>query len=358
MWDSDTEAEPDPPDWSKNVPDEVLKQLSPREKKRQEIINELFHTERTHVRGLKVLDQVFYRPIREQLVLPPDQLELLFANLEEMLIIHSQFNNLMKAKRKESPIVGDIGMLLQFFFVQFEGEAFQKAAVSFCARQQIALDALKEKRKKEPKLHNFLTEAEMNPVCRRLQLKDIIPTGWIRLTKYPLLLENLSKHTPSECEEFTNLQWAIERSKEILSHVNKAVKEAQDEHRLAEIQRRLDRSQFDKVDHPMATEFRNIDLTKHRLIHEGCLNWRIANRPKLIDLHVLLLEDVIVLLQKQDEKYVLKFYNPTLSPVIKVSTVLVRPNAVDKKALFLVNTSQNGAQIYDLVTPSYAEKRM
>jgi hypothetical protein len=47
---------------------------------------------------------------------------------------------------------------------------------------------------------------------------------------------------------------------------------------------------------------------------------------------------VIILLQKQDEKYVLKFYNvntvsggdrsPTLSPIIKVSTVLVRHNAV------------------------------
>lgn len=72
----------------------------------------------------------------------------------------------------------------------------------------------------------------------------------------------------------------------------------------------------------------NLDLTKHRLIHEGTLNWRIANRPKLIDLHVLLLEDVIILLQKQDEKFVLKFYSATLSPIIKVSTVLVRSNAV------------------------------
>ncbi|KAJ9587091.1 hypothetical protein L9F63_028338, partial [Diploptera punctata] len=86
-----------------------------------------------------------------------------------------------------------------------------------------------------------------------------------------------------------------------------------------------------------------LDLTKHRLIYEGSLNWRIGNRQKLIDLHVLLLDDVIILLQKQDEKYVLKFYNmntttggsssggeraPTLSPIIKVSTVLVRPNAV------------------------------
>lgn len=31
---------------------------------------------------------------------------------------------------------------------------------------------------------------------------------------------------------------------------------------------------------------------------------------------------------------------------------------IDKKALFLVNTSQNGAQIYDFVANSYADKRM
>jgi hypothetical protein len=38
-WDSDLEAEPDPVDWSKGVDEEVLKQLSAREVKRQEVIN-------------------------------------------------------------------------------------------------------------------------------------------------------------------------------------------------------------------------------------------------------------------------------------------------------------------------------
>ena len=38
-WDSDLDAEPDPVDWSRGVDEEVLRQLSPREKKRQEVIN-------------------------------------------------------------------------------------------------------------------------------------------------------------------------------------------------------------------------------------------------------------------------------------------------------------------------------
>lgn len=41
LWDSDTEADIDidPPDWKHTVPDEVLKNLSAHEIKRQEIIN-------------------------------------------------------------------------------------------------------------------------------------------------------------------------------------------------------------------------------------------------------------------------------------------------------------------------------
>jgi len=42
-WDSDLEAEPDPPDWSRGVDEEVLKNLCAREKKRQEVINGMFN---------------------------------------------------------------------------------------------------------------------------------------------------------------------------------------------------------------------------------------------------------------------------------------------------------------------------
>ncbi|KAK6619063.1 hypothetical protein RUM44_003445 [Polyplax serrata] len=364
--DSDTEAEPDPPDWTRRVDENVLKSMTPREKKRQEVINELFHTEKSHVRKLKVLDQVFLKPMQENQILPADQLHLLFQNLEEMLDIHSRFNNAMKTKKKEDPLVGDISDILLAMFVGPAGDNFQRAASVFCANQQIALEQLKERRRKDTKLSSFLLEAEGNPLCRRLQLKDMLPTVMQRLTKYPLLFENLAKYSPKGSEEEKSVQQAVERSKDILNYVNQAVRAVEDHQRLAEIQKRLDKSAFEKIDHPMTNEFKNLDLRTHKLIYEGSLNWRIGNRQKLIDIHVLLLHDVIILLQKQDEKYVLKFYNvntpsggaPALSPIVKVSSVLVRDNAVDKTALYLVNTSHNLAQIYDLVASSPNERKM
>ncbi|XP_037797674.1 rho guanine nucleotide exchange factor 11-like, partial [Penaeus monodon] len=45
--DSDIEAELDLPNWQKLVSHDQIKRLKPKERKRQDTINELFHTERT-----------------------------------------------------------------------------------------------------------------------------------------------------------------------------------------------------------------------------------------------------------------------------------------------------------------------
>lgn len=108
-----------------------------------------------------------------------------------------------------------------------------------------------------------------------------------------------------------------------------------------------------------------MDLTKRKMIHEGPLVWKV-NRDKSIDLYTLLLEDILVLLQKQDDRLVLRCHSKilastadskhTFSPVIKLSTVLVRQVATDNKALFVISMSDNGAQIYELVAQTVSEK--
>lgn len=119
----------------------------------------------------------------------------------------------------------------------------------------------------------FLQEAESNRLCRRLQLKDIIPAEMQRVTKYPLLLDNIAKYTGMNCtvnktawlfahdignrvddllrrtaafwlvvkqllvlfvhrptedgEEREKVKKAADCCKKILNHVNQAVKEAE-----------------------------------------------------------------------------------------------------------------------------------
>ncbi|XP_018081259.1 rho guanine nucleotide exchange factor 12 isoform X2 [Xenopus laevis] len=360
------DQEQDPPNWQQLVSKDTLQKLKPHEIKQQEVINELFCTERAHVQKLSVLDQVFHqRVIRENLLTPADTRNI-FSNLEEILQLHVALNEQMKAvkKRYETSVVEDIGDDVLNWFSGAEEEKLKQAVATFCSNQPFALEMIKSRQKKDLKFLTFVQDAESNPLCKRLQLKDIIPTEMQRLTKYPLLLDNIARYSDRE-DEKEKVNKAANHCRNILDYVNQAVKEAENKQRLEDYQRRLDLSYLKPGEYPMIDELRNLDLTKRKLIHEGPLTWKV-NRDKSIDLYSLLLEDILVLLQRQDDKLILRCVSKILaatseskhifSPVIKLNTVLVRQVATDNKAFFVISMSKNGAQIYELIANSVSEK--
>ena len=42
-WDSDVEADPDPPDWTRNIDQEIIDKMTAKEKQRQEVVNGIFN---------------------------------------------------------------------------------------------------------------------------------------------------------------------------------------------------------------------------------------------------------------------------------------------------------------------------
>ncbi|XP_006795521.1 rho guanine nucleotide exchange factor 12 isoform X2 [Neolamprologus brichardi] len=365
--DQGTDSECDPPNWQHLVRPEVLAGLRPHEIKRQEVIHELFYTERAHVRMLKVLDNVFYQKLTKDSILPPADIKNIFSNLEEVLQLHVNISDQMAAvrKRNDSSVIDQIGDDLLSWFSGGEEEKIKQAVGTFCSNQPFALELIKTKQKKDSRFTSFILEAESNRQCRRLQLKDIIPVEMLRLTKYPLLLDNIVKYTDN-AEEKEKVKQAADYCRKILSHVNQAVKESEDKQRLEDYQRRLDLSSLKQTDNPMILELKNLDLTKKTMVHEGPLSWKV-NKDKTIELYTLLLEDILVLLQKQDERLILKCHSKNLagtadtkhifSPIIKLNTVLVRSVATDNKSFFVLSMSENGAQIYELMAPTVSDQR-
>ncbi|XP_053668177.1 uncharacterized protein LOC128718580 [Anopheles marshallii] len=365
--DSDDEGTVEPEaDWSSNIPPEILSTLGDLEKKRQEVINEIYQTERNHVRTLRLLEGIFMRPLQESGALPHELLNLLFPHsLIHLKDLHTAFELKLKQRRNEhANVVREIGDLLLTMFDGQTGDELKEHAAHFCARQQIALEALKERRKKDEQLQRLLTKAESHKACRRLQLKDLLPTALQRLTKYPLLFDNLYNFTvrssPKNESEALAIRKSHESAKRILDHVNQAVRTEEDMHKLLTIQRKLDKSGLDK---DASIEFRNIDLTVRKLIHDGPLTMK---KNPGVQLHGLLFEDIMVLLQKQDDKYLVKYHSsPGLggseskyaegrfNPITKIHLILVRQSAVDKNTFFLINT--NVSQMLELTAPSSTE---
>ncbi|XP_059136053.1 rho guanine nucleotide exchange factor 1 isoform X2 [Peromyscus eremicus] len=364
---SGLELEPEePPGWRELVPPDTLLSLPKSQVKRQEVISELLVTEAAHVRMLRVLHDLFYQPMADGGFFPLEELQNIFPSLDELIEVHSLFlDRLMKRRQESGYLIEEIGDVLLARFDGAEGSWFQKISSRFCSRQSFALEQLKAKQRKEPRFCAFVQEAESRPRCRRLQLKDMIPTEMQRLTKYPLLLQSIEQNTEEPAER-EKVELAAECCREILHHVNQAVRDMEDLLRLKDYQRRLDLTHLRQSSDPMLSEFKNLDITKRKLVHEGPLTWRVT-KDKAIEVHVLLLDDLLLLLQRQDERLLLKSHSRTLTPtpdgktmlrpVLRLTSAMTREVATDHKAFYVIFTWDQEAQIYELVAQTSSERK-
>nr|XP_043876845.1 rho guanine nucleotide exchange factor 11 isoform X2 [Solea senegalensis] len=345
----------DAQNWQDTVSPQLLATLSPREVDRQAVIYELFTTEVSHLRTLRVLDQVFFQKMRS--VLNSDELACIFPNLPQVYELHASLCEAMK-KRRETAVVQDIGDVMLARFEGAAGEEFQEQASQLCSQQSQALELIKNKKRKDSRFTQVIQECESSRHCRRLQLKDMLVSEMQRLTKYPLLLDNIIKHTEAASSDLPSLQRAQTCCRGILQVVNEVVGETEQRQRLSQYQRRLD----------AAPQFKSLDLNSKRLIHEGPLTWKVS-KDKQIEIQALLLSDCLVLLQRgPDDRLQLRYPSRWLggggggggdsktsfSPVVKLDSLLVRSVATDNKALYIISTAER--QIYELVAGTASEK--
>lgn len=83
-----------------------------------------------------------------------------------MLDIHTEINKEMRRRRKEDPIVKELGTMLLEIFDGVRGEQFKKAAATFCERQQLALEFITKRRERDSKFDAVLIECEKKRQCR------------------------------------------------------------------------------------------------------------------------------------------------------------------------------------------------
>ena len=90
--DSDLEADVNTlPNLSDFIPNDVLQALyQSREWKLQTTINELVHTERTHLKGLKIMKKCFREPMERFPGMSPVELDCIFRNLDQLINLHSK----------------------------------------------------------------------------------------------------------------------------------------------------------------------------------------------------------------------------------------------------------------------------
>ncbi|XP_046548259.1 rho guanine nucleotide exchange factor 1-like isoform X2 [Haliotis rubra] len=356
----DNPADPDPtfgPDLPRleDVLGDTITALTAKEMKRQLVLNELLHTERSHVRQLMILDLLFHQPMVAKRICPIRLTRTLFPNLDEVIHLHSQLNMKLQRRRLETPVIRRIADIFLWMFDGENGQKFRQECAKYCRNQFQIKDILKELRTQHAP-SKFLLEAESYTLCQHRKLEEFLAVEFQRLTKYPLLIHSLKDCTRDACEKRL-LEKVHLKSKEVLAYVDQAVHTCENDYRLSCIQRQIN------THHPAYEELKELDVNQHKLVLDGVLSMKLQPMCS-VEMLVVLLEDVMLLLQTQDDTMALCPFTKILAtgtkgkyrPILKLENVLARGYASDNTIFFVINDEDDGAAMYTFVVPTQSER--
>ncbi|TMS10275.1 Rho guanine nucleotide exchange factor 18 [Larimichthys crocea] len=347
--------------WSVAVDQNYLKALSKEAVKRQDVIYELIQTEMHHVRTLKILLDVYMHELKQSQLIEEARLEQLFYSVEALLNIHQHFLNCLKIHQNESQEEGSpnnyqitqLGNILTSQFSGDLGEGMVECYSVFCSHHSEAVSFYKEQLQNSKKLQILIRKIGQLPLVRRLGIPECFLLVTQRITKYPILVERIIQNTEADTDEYKSLVQSLALIKDFISQVNDQVNEYEKAARLREIGIRLDpKSQGRLKDGKL---FRRDDLIQgnRTLLHEGPVTWKTSGRQK--DVHAVLLQDVLLLLQEKDQKLVYATVE-NKPPVVSLQRLIVREVAHDDKAMYLICACTTSMpEMYEIHTSSKEE---
>ena len=207
---------------------------------RQKIVNELIETERDYINHLENL-QLFKKELEEHGTLPGDAIHDVFLNLDALLEFQRRFQVRLEQQYSSPEAAQQWGKV---FWHYAEGFGVY---VPFIANQDTCQKTVS---KEWDKLKNATISQELHGIVETQSvLLSFLSKPFQRLTKYPMLLDELRKKGGLDPERQKDLGEGAEKTRSILVQANEAIaKEARIE-AVGELQHRVEDWKGHKIDH-------------------------------------------------------------------------------------------------------------
>ena len=204
--------------WAESVPRDLYESVTPRERKRQEVIFEIISTERAYVEDLEYLRDLWIQPLSTQHILPEARrakfVKTVFFNLMDILPLNQRLVEMLTRRQRQRPVVEYIGDFFQEVVPTFE------PYVAYGANQTSARLALEAEKESNPVFAIFAEETQRKARSRKLELNGYLTKPTTRLARYPLLFEQLLKYTDDENMDALILPRVVQQIRNLLSRVN------------------------------------------------------------------------------------------------------------------------------------------
>ncbi|XP_067338990.1 rho guanine nucleotide exchange factor TIAM2 [Channa argus] len=195
----------------------------------RKVIQELVDTEKSYVKDLVCLFDIYLTPLQNETFLTKDEMEALFGSLPEMLDFQRVFLQTLEERIASCPNFRSLETPEQFKKLLFSlGGSFLyyadhfKLYSGFCANH-IKVQKVLERAKTDAAFKHFLeTRNPTNQHSSSLESYLIKPVQ--RVLKYPLLLRELVSLTDPESPEHAHLTEALRAMEKVASHINEMQK--------------------------------------------------------------------------------------------------------------------------------------
>ncbi|XP_005091096.2 uncharacterized protein LOC101851784 [Aplysia californica] len=342
----------EPEAWSITVDRKTLKKLNTKDIKRQDTIWELIQTEKQYVKRLKIMQKIFSQSMLEDMNFTVEQVDRLFPRLDDLVELHANFLRQLLARqaKNDDRSIDEIGDVLVGQFKDGTADKMKMVYGVFCSKHTEAMQLYKEFLKVDRKFQNFAKRCTNLPVCEKRDISDFILGVTVRLSKYPILLEAILKSTKDK-KDRENLSHALLMSKDVVQHVDEKVAAYE---KLIDIQSKLD----SRAVTYKGKKFKRQDLTadSRELLHAGKIGWKSA-RGRVYDVLAVVLTDLIVFLQKNEQKYTFLLQD-NKSCVIPLYRLLVREkrDARDSLGIYMISQNRATPEMYELVCKTKGER--
>ena len=203
--------------------------------KRDNIVFEVFTTERTYVGLLKITIDEFFEPLKKANppLIPEAHLAKIFSILEDIYLTNSKlFEDLEKRIEAWNPDTQKIGDLFCTF------APFLKMYALYVSNYDDAT-ALLESYEKIPAVKTWLYDKYHDPHINVLSLQSLLILPVQRIPRYCLLLKDLVKHTSETHPDYLDLQSSLKVILEIADQINEDVKRRENRQKLLKLQASL-----------------------------------------------------------------------------------------------------------------------
>ncbi|XP_070190790.1 intersectin-1-like isoform X2 [Littorina saxatilis] len=216
--------------------DSVRHKLTGAEKQRQNYIQELVTTEETYNDDMSIVLEAFRNPLLEAGVLTEQESDKIFVNWNDLIICNKKFLQALRVRKK---MCGKGKVIFMIGDILCENLPHMTSYVRFCSCQLTAASLLQSKTENNPQFVEVHKKCVTNPAAKGMPLSSFLLKPMQRITKYPLLIKEILKHTPSDHADYGNLEDALQKAEELCSQVNEGVREKENSDRLEWIQQHV-----------------------------------------------------------------------------------------------------------------------